>query len=238
MGILSRDTTPEAERVQFDIYRRMPESRRLAVLAGAVAAARRLRGEEPSAMQPDVFETLDEVFTVLDRLGVDYVVGGSVASTLYGEPRYTQDADVIVRLRSDHVEPLAAAVEERFYVSRQALEEAVERKSCANLVHFDSGFKVDLMVSEERAFEASRFARRRRAAVGGRSFWVSTAEDTLLAKLEWYRLGGEVSDRQWRDVLGIMLASPALDQDYLDLWSGRLGVGDLLDRARQAVAGG
>lgn len=73
--------------------------------------------------------------------------------------------------------------------------------------------------------------------MGDRSFGVSTAEDTLLAKLEGYRLGGEVSDRQWRDVLGILLASPALDQDDLDLWSERLGVGDLLDRARQAVAG-
>ncbi len=230
MGILSADTSDEAERVQLDLLRTMPALRKAAVLSSTIRAGLGLQGRQQASEVTDPFDVTAEVISVLDELSVDYFVGGSIASALHGEPRYTQDADLVVRLSAPQVAPLVAAVKENFYVSDTALLEAVRRRSSANLVHFQSAFKVDLMVSKERPFERSRFLRRVRLPAGAHQFWVASAEDMVLVKLEWFRLGGEISDKQWRDVLALLLTS-AQDRAYLQEWSQQLAVEDLLEKA-------
>ncbi len=227
---MAADTSFEAERVQIQILRAMPPARKAALLSGAIRAGFTLGGKDMT----DPFDITWEVVVALESLDIEYFVGGSVASTLHGEPRFTQDTDLIVRIEREHIEPLKRALEEQFYISPAALLEAIQRKSSSNLVHFESGYKVDLMVSRERAFEHSRFQRRLKLTAAGHEFWVCSAEDIVLAKLEWYRLGREISDHQWRDVLTVMLTKQ-LDQGYLDRWADELKVLDLLEKARHVL---
>lgn len=183
-------------------------------------------------------EPLREVSVCLDRLGVPFFVGGSVASTMHGEIRTTQDVDLVVELKEAHVGPLVESLRTSFYIDEEAVVEAVRRRSSCNLIHRATAFKVDLFVRRERPFSRSEMARRERVDVGGLSLPIATAEDSVLTKLEWFEAGGRVSDRQWRDVLGVIKGrGPRLDVVYLDRWAKDLGVRELLDRALREASG-
>jgi len=214
----------------------MSPARKAAVLGASIRAGLGLKCLQKGQDMLDPFDVTAQVIAVLDQLGIDYFVGGSIASALHGEPRYTQVADLVVRLRESHVERLVASLHEHFYVSDTALREAIRRRTSANLVHFESAFKVDLMISKERSFEKSCFQRRMLLPAGAHQFWVASPEDMVLVKLEWFRLGGEISEKQWRDVLALLLTS-ADDRGYLSEWSGQLGVDDLLRKAWAEIIG-
>lgn len=174
------------------------------------------------------------VIDALEKLNVRYLIGGSLASALYGVPRATLDADVVADLRWEHAEPLARALTDAFYVDAEMIREAIRQQRSFNVIHLETAFKVDVFVKKQRAFDDAQFTRRVRQIVATepeRTVFVASAEDTLLAKLEWYRLGGETSERQWRDVLGIVkIQSERLDKNYLREWASQLGVVDLLER--------
>lgn len=175
-----------------------------------------------------------EVTRLLERLGVRYAVGGALASSLHGVPRSTNDADVGAELREEHVRPLVEALEGRFYVDEERVRHAVRKGSSFNLIELRSVFKVDVFVLGEAPLDQEQLARRQRTALpdGGEELDVSSAEDTVLQKLRWYRLGGESSERQWRDVLGVLdVAGKRLDREYLRRGALLLGVEDLLERA-------
>lgn len=182
-------------------------------------------------------ELAAQVAAVLDRLGIAYVVGGSFASSLVGEPRATADIDVALVLPGDGAARLVEAVRGEFYVSAEAAAEAVRRHSSFNLIHLDSVMKVDLFVLGDGLLDRRQIEGRRRVAVGDVELWVGAPEDQVLRKLSWYRLGGEVSDRQWRDVVAI-LAVQRDRLDYPDLRSAArtVGLADLLERAIQEGA--
>jgi hypothetical protein len=185
----------------------------------------------------DVIAALEPVVEALESLGVRYYVGGSLASSTHGVPRASIDADVIAELRLDHVAPLVARLEPAYYVDEGRVHAAVLARRSFNAIHLATMFKVDVFVAKARPFDAEAMTRARPETLeetpGARRFVVASAEDTLLAKLEWFRAGGEVSDRQWADILGILNAAGArLDQAYLARWAEALGVRDLLDRAR------
>lgn len=172
------------------------------------------------------------VARALEELGVPYFVGGSLASTLHGEPRFTRDADLVAELEFRHAEPLARALAGDFYVDEESIRLAIVRKGSFNAIYLAMAFKVDVFVSKLRPFDRSSFARREPAQGEGYDVYVSSAEDTLLAKLDWYREGGEVSDQQWRDILAILtVQGERLDLPYLRTWAHALNVRDLLDRA-------
>ncbi len=189
----------------------------------------------PDAL-PDPIRIAVEVGSLLDRLGVNYLVAGSLASSVHGEPRSTNDVDFVADLAPAQVAPLLAALGDAFYVSADAVREAVRTGGAFNLIHFASALKVDVFVMGADAFDAERLSQRERVqfGIGTQSdLWVDKPEYTVLRKLEWYRRGGEVSERQWRDVLGVLRAQGArLDQARLAEWADRLGVRDLLDRAQ------
>lgn len=175
------------------------------------------------------------VTSILEMLKVRYLIGGSLASTLHGMIRTTQDSDLVAELHPEHVEPLVRELKDEFYIDEQMIAEAVARRSSFNIIHRESFFKVDVFIPKRRPFLEEQFARARRETLSTEPMveaLVATAEDTLLAKLEWYRMGGEVSERQWRDVLGILeVQAGNLDLEYLRKWAKELKVSDLLEQA-------
>lgn len=175
------------------------------------------------------------VIDALEALGVSYFIGGSLASAVHGVLRATVDADVVADLHLKHAEPLARALSGAFYVDAESIRDAIRHQSSFNVIHLETTFKVDVFILKGRPFDAAQFARRTAQVVATdpeRSAYVASAEDTILAKLEWYRKGGEVSEQQWRDVVGVLkVQSDRLDYDYLRHWAVQLDVVDLLERA-------
>ena len=181
------------------------------------------------------FQVVLEVARVLDRLGVPYVVGGSLASSLHGIPRSSQDGDLVADLRAEHVQPFTAAIANLFYVSPERVLQAVQRRSSFNIVHLKTAIKVDIFVLSSEPLSLQEMARRQVLPVPGEpgtTLYVASAEDTVLQKLLWYRKGNMVSDRQWNDILGVLKVQRAdLDFNYLKEWAAQTGVDDLLKKA-------
>jgi len=182
---------------------------------------------------PDPIDTALVVARALDALGVVHTVGGSIASSFAGEPRSTVDVDIVAALEERHVEPLVAALSTEFYVDADALRRAIRMRTSTNLIHQATQLKVDLFVAGGTPLDDRQLARRLAVELGdGRRLHVHPPEDILLQKLRWYRRGGEVSDRQWRDITAIVrVQGPRLDREYLRDGAGVLGVSDLLERA-------
>lgn len=172
---------------------------------------------------------------VLDSLGVRYYLGGSVASSAHGIARASLDADVVVALEPAQVDTLIAELQDDYYIPVNRLRSAVARRSSCNLIHLVTMFKIDLFVSKGRPYDREAAARARYQALDeapdATRFPVASAEDVVLAKLEWFRLGGETSERQWWDVLGVLRVTPDLDRAHLEYWADELGVASLLERA-------
>jgi hypothetical protein len=188
-------------------------------------------------------QTLDvilRVTKVLDELNVAYVIGGSVASSIHGQVRTTMDVDMVADLLSEHIPALIAGLSDDFYVpDQESLQQVVQLRTSFNLIHLASMFKVDIFLPQKRAFEQQQLSRRVVEPTENSSderVYILSPEDVILAKLDWYRAGGEVSERQWRDILGVMKAQQTrLDLDYLRASAEDLNVADLLDTALATV---
>ena len=184
-------------------------------------------------------EFLLHVADILERLGIPYHVGGSIASSAHGMYRASADLDVVIDPTSVQLDALARALEPEFYVSRSAMAEALSSRSTFNAIHDETSFKIDFFIKGTAPFDAEELRRSIRQEVGGsgNAVLLKSPEDTVLRKLEWFRRGGEVSERQWHDVLSILAAAHGqLDETYLERWALELGVADLLGRARKEVA--
>jgi len=188
-------------------------------------------------MQNEPLEVTLKVTGVLESLGVPYLIGGSLASTLYGMVRTTQDSDIVAEMRLEHLRAFVTALQDEFYIDEEMIAESIQRRSSFNIIHRETMFKVVVFVPRARPFLQSQLARAQKQTFAFEtesSAKFASPEDTILAKLEWYRMGGEVSERQWRDVLGVLKTrGEALDLDYLHTWASELKVGDLLERALQ-----
>jgi hypothetical protein len=171
----------------------------------------------------------------LEAIGIPYMVCGSLASSVHGDPRTTQDVDLVVALRPDQLQPLAGLLQDTFYVDLAFMKDSLQRGRSFNVIHVASAYKFDLFPLSQRSFEQQEFQRRYRIttpAIGAApvAFFVATAEDTLLSKLVWYRQGGQISEKQWNDLRGIRNAKTGqLDEAYLRQWAAELGVLDLLE---------
>ena len=194
---------------------------------------------------PDYQIALNPVFDAFDRLGIEYYVGGSLASSAYGVWRTTIDADVIADVQSSHVAPLVSALQADYYIDAEMIRHAIARRSSFNVVHLATMFKVDVFILKETAFDRAMFERRRREPLGGSesgspqdTVFVATPEDIVLHKLLWYRKGHEVSERQWRDVLEVLRVQRGkLDRSYMEHWAKETGVADLLSKALEQAKG-
>lgn len=185
---------------------------------------------------PDPVTIAAEVAQQFDRAGIPYVVGGSFASSLHGEPRSTNDVDIVAQLDVAAAIRFVESLGPEFYVDRDAATDAARAAGSFNIIHIQSAVKIDIFIAGDDALDRERLVRRERVSVRVGShavtLWVDTAEDTILRKLEWYRRGGEMSERQWRDVLAVIAVQTRLDWDYLQSWAERIGVADLLSKAR------
>jgi len=185
----------------------------------------------------DLFVALEPVLEVLRRLGVRHYVGGSIASSAHGVPRSSVDADVVAELDPSHAATFVAALGEGYYVSDERVRDAISRRASFNVIHLETMVKVDVFVAKGRPFDRRALERARpTAAEGAGELPVASAEDTVLAKLDWYRRGGEKSERQWSDVTGLFRVR-TLDEPYLRHGALELGVADLLDRALEEAGG-
>ena len=175
------------------------------------------------------------VVRILDELGIAYVLGGSLASSLVGEPRATADIDLAILIDLDQASALVRALSRDFYISEEAVKDAVRRGTSFNAVHLESVTKVDLFVLGDDVLDRRQLERRVRVLVTEdppQQLWIGSAEDQILRKLAWYRAGGQVSDRQWRDVIGILaVQSGRLDLEELRTAAEELGLSDLVERA-------
>jgi hypothetical protein len=188
----------------------------------------------------DVLEVALLVAAALDAINAEYFVGGSVASSLQGEPRATNDIDMVVSMPGLRVPAFARALGEDFEVDQPALREALSRGGSANIFYLPMVTKVDIFGVSSSPYDEVEFARRRRARVrrSGEELWVKSPEDTILRKLLWFRDGGGVSEKQWRDVVEVLkVQGPSLDENHLDTWAPRLGLTSLLARARGEAGG-
>ena len=186
-------------------------------------------------MLPEQLAVTMLVADALEDLGVPYAIGGSFASALHGVMRATMDADLVADLRQEDLAPFVQALGGLFYANAEMMREAIGQHRSFNLIHLESMFKVDVFVARPRDFDRAQLARRQLHLLSEdpeRRAYVASAEDTVLAKLEWYRMGGEVSDRQWRDALGVLkVQGLRLDLAYMRHMAAGLGVKDLVERA-------
>jgi hypothetical protein len=176
-----------------------------------------------------------KVALALTTVGAEYFLGGSLASSLQGEPRATNDIDFVISLPLGKIGELTAALGDDFEVDVDTLRDALLRASCANAFYLPVVTKIDFFGRGYEAFDESEFSRRQTTTVtaSGESLVVKTPEDTVLRKLLWFREGGEVSEKQWRDIVSVLqISGDKMDQTYLAGWASRLHVTDLLERAR------
>jgi hypothetical protein len=176
-------------------------------------------------------DLLAEIIGQLDRAGVPYMVTGSIASSYHGEPRATRDIDIVIDPRPDALNQLVDGLRTAdFYVDPGAAREALDHRSQFNAVAADAS-KIDLIVRRDRPFSIEEFGRRERADLLGTPGFIVTAEDLILAKLEWWMQSG--SDRQLNDAAGIIAVTPDVDERYIERWAEALGVEDGLRRIRE-----
>lgn len=174
---------------------------------------------------------------VFDALGIPYLVGGSIASSVHGIPRLTHDVDMVAALQQEHIQPLVAALESDFYIDGDMIHRAISDGSSFNVIYLPLMVKADIFVRQATPWEDLVWKRRVKAHIGQEEeetepLFVASAEDMILQKLHWYRLTGERSDRQWGDVQGMLkIQGAALDLDYLHHWAAELELSDLLAQA-------
>jgi hypothetical protein len=183
---------------------------------------------------PGLIDVALLVADALEACGLQYVVGGSVASSVSGEPRTTMDVDFVVAISEADVDRVVERLAPAFYIDAGAIRRAIRQRSTVNIIHQQTGIKVDLFVAGGGPLDHRQLQRRRRVQVseGPRYLYVHTPEDILLQKLRWFRMGGETSDRQWRDILGLLIVQGQnLDLNYVRDGAEAVAVADLLARA-------
>ena len=264
------DTSPDAEKVQIEIFRRMEPEKRLPVRCPSLRdlphpsggrnpeTPSKLRrrtsqtGGDPmspsgrpfssglsrrsrhSAMTPE--DALRLLLSKLDEFEIPYMITGSFASNIQGFPRATQDADVVIEVEQGGFRKISRKLSaSAFYRSSEAAMDALVRQQMFNVVHLETGFKVDLIIRKSRPFSRMEFSRRQPAFYLGANRWFATAEDTILAKLEWSRMVD--SERQFNDALNVAkIQRDNLDRVYLEKWATELDVMDLLERRKRSTS--
>ena len=184
-----------------------------------------------NVQQSEIIKMLTDI---LDELKIGYAIGGSIASSIYGTPRFTQDADITVQPFLSVAEQLYEILKNDFYISKDAMYQSLQNRSGFNIVHFATAFKIDIFIQTENVFHRQMFSRNRKLQLGQSSKAVSfvSPEDIILLKLDWYKQSGCVSERQLSDVLGVLAGQKNnLDFDYLKKWASTLGLNEPLQKA-------
>lgn len=188
----------------------------------------------------DIITAAKPLAKVFEELAIPYYIGGSIASSVYGMPRATQDVDVVTDLKFQHIPFLIERLESDYYIDEEMISEAISKNSCFNLLHLDTMIKIDVFVVKNELYQKTVFERKRQETLdeedGTLRFYLASSEDIVLTKLNWFRIGGFVSEQQWRDILGILkVQKESLDIKYLLRWAKELGLHEILAKAFQEV---
>jgi hypothetical protein len=187
----------------------------------------------------EILAAIRPVTLAFEQLGVAYLIGGSVASSVYGVARSTLDADLMADLKPEQVSFFIALLEADYYISEPAIRDALVRHSSFNLIHFETMVKIDVFIPKGQPFDQSTLKRKQPTLIDkadSRPFQVASPEDIILLKLDWFRKGGSESGRQWKDILGVLrVQAKTIDRDYLKEWAEKLSLSDLLEKAFQDV---
>jgi hypothetical protein len=186
-------------------------------------------------MLAEPIEVILIVVRIFNGQGISYFISGSLATAVHGIARATMDVDIVADVPLERIEPLVKALGDNFYADEKMIRDAILRRSSFNIIHRETMFKVDVFIPKDRPFDRVQFERRVAQPLlveSEETVYIASPEDNVLAKLEWYRMGGEVSDRQWNDALNVLkVQAEHLDIAYLRRWATQLRVLDLLERA-------
>lgn len=174
-------------------------------------------------------EFLARLCTLLEEAGIPYMVFGSLGSSLHGQPRATNDVDIVIDANREQLLKIVASLGEACYVSRDAALKALDERSMFNIIDTESGWKADIIFRKQRPFSRQEFDRRRQANLMGLTLWVVSPEDSILSKLEWSK--GRQPQMQYNDALSVLrVQRETLDYDYLKTWAGELNVRNELEQ--------
>ena len=186
-------------------------------------------------MPAEPLQILMHISKILDSLGISYLTGGSIASSIYGVPRATQDIDLVIDLPPGKVQDFAKALQSDFYIDTDAVIRAVETGSSFNAIHFETVQKIDFFIRGKDEYAAEEMRRRLKIAIdesGRQTVFIASPEDVILQKLLWFKMGSGTSERQWRDTLGVIkVQSASLDREYLARWAKALDIAELVQKA-------
>jgi hypothetical protein len=185
---------------------------------------------------PDILAAIQPVADVFEQLGVKYYIGGSVASSAYGIARSTLDVDMVSNLDAQQVPELIKILSASYYIDESMVRDAIVERSSFNIIHLATMLKVDIFIVKQGQFDNNALDRRRKDTLDEDAptiqFYLASPEDLILNKLNWYQLGGSVSERQWSDIQGVLkIQNSLLDMKYLQHWAETLGLLKLLDQA-------
>lgn len=180
---------------------------------------------------------LREFIDALEALSIQYAIGGSVASSLYGQVRFTQDADIAVTPFGESICVLCDQLNDSFYISEDAIRQAHQHGGSFNAIHFKTAFKIDAFVTQGTPFEQQLLLRRRQFRLDEsthKDFDIVSPEDIVLLKLQWFQQGGAISEKQWNDILGVLITqADKIDVPYMQNWATSLRIHEQLEKALQ-----
>ncbi|MEE8589774.1 MAG: hypothetical protein V3T35_00490 [Spirochaetia bacterium] len=185
---------------------------------------------------PDLLRAVKPIVQGFDELAIPYYIGGSIASSVYGMARSTIDVDLVADIESRHIMALMDRLEKNYYMDDTAIADAIKPGSSFNLIHLETSIKIDVFIPRDEIYHHTAMDRRHRDTLFDENmiteFYFCSPEDIIINKLQWYVSGGEVSERQWLDVSGVIkVQAESLDTTYLLRWSKDLGLHELLVRA-------
>ena len=184
---------------------------------------------------PDIFLAVQPVLKAFENLSIPYYIGGSVASSIYGMARATMDVDIVADLKISHINRLKQILENEYYIDNEMIADAIRSASSFNLIHLETMIKIDVFLHKEDPYAEMALQRKRKDTLDELDkveFYFSSPEDIIIAKVQWYKIGGFVSERQWLDVIGVIkVQGDLLDKKYLKRWSQKLGMASLMKKA-------
>jgi hypothetical protein len=183
----------------------------------------------------ELFELLQKIIEVFEKLSISYLVTGSVASMAYGEPRLTNDIDIVADIHLFHIPGLIAAFpNEDYYIDAEMIKDAIHQVGQFNIIHPSSGLKVDVILKRDIPFDQSRFRRIRKIYPGLYPADFASPEDVIIKKMEYYKLGG--SEKHLRDIAGIFkISGEAIDSEYISRWAADLDLNEIWDMIKKRL---
>lgn len=185
---------------------------------------------------PEMLSALQPVVNALEKFSIPYYVSGSIASSIYGMPRATMDIDIVADVKLHHISLLRHELEKSYYIDEDMIKEAIQNSSSFNLIHLETVIKIDVFIFKDIPYHQNALERKIKDTLEDddmkTEFYFSSPEDIIISKLQWYELSGKASERQWLDVIGVIkVQGDSLDKNYLQVWSKKLGILELLKNA-------